>query len=165
MKKALLVFLLFIPVLLFSQVPEIPDHSLQDIAMVSWLTGYLPNGSFYDGPVILFNPSITNQVGPLLSSFFRAHEYGHIHHNHLQKRYFSMNIYNFQWMSSVYEIEADSYATHQLIQNNQIAAVKAAYMWFKGVQPFKNSLMHPAGIERARNIYFISSQYGINLDY
>ncbi|WP_095128634.1 ImmA/IrrE family metallo-endopeptidase [Pseudomonas sp. Irchel s3h14] len=54
-------------------VPEIPDPSLNDIAMVK------PD-PFY-GAVIIYNPSICQQIGPACG-FFRAHEIGHVFSGH-----------------------------------------------------------------------------------
>ena len=50
-------------------VPEIPDPTLGDIAMVR------PDPRY--GAVIVYNPIICQQIG-LACGFFRAHEYGHV---------------------------------------------------------------------------------------
>ena len=54
-------------------VPEIPDPSLNDIAMVK------PDP--YYGAVIIYNPVICHQIGPACG-FFRAHEIGHVGSGH-----------------------------------------------------------------------------------
>lgn len=49
----------------FAQAPEIPNPTLQDIAMVTWHTGPIPQLGLpmYNGPVIIYNPNVIVQVG------------------------------------------------------------------------------------------------------
>ncbi|MCG8551533.1 MAG: hypothetical protein MI799_14130, partial [Desulfobacterales bacterium] len=69
-----------------AQVPELPNPNLPDIAMVTWHTGPIPQLGIphYNGPIILYNPIVASQIGPLLNAFFRTHEYCHIRLNHIQ---------------------------------------------------------------------------------
>ena len=165
MKKPAIVLILILFILsnLLAQVPEIPDPALNDIAMTTWCFGRLPNGQTYQGPIIIFNPVITAQVGPYLTEFFKFHEYGHIVLGHIQSRYYLSNPYNYLWVSNIQELEADTYSVTVLIKKNQVECVRQAFMWFNGVQPFKSSLMHPAGKERAINIFNTAARLGVQL--
>ncbi len=68
--------LLAVPVpqaLAVDPVPEIPDFTLPDIAMVRFTD---------QGPIIVYNPNLCRQAGEKLCAFYRAHEYGHIAMGH-----------------------------------------------------------------------------------
>lgn len=110
-----------------SQVPEVPNPMLGDIARV------IPTPQ---GPVIEYNPRICAQAGPLICGFFRAHEYGHVSLRHGYRQ---------QWPAQA-EAEADCWAA----QNAPIAEVIAAYEFFLrggGAGP-----VHGTGPQRAARI-------------
>ena len=54
-------------------VREIPSDTLRDVALVT---------SVHGRPTIYYNPALLDRLGPELSAFFLAHEYGHIHYGH-----------------------------------------------------------------------------------
>lgn len=142
-------------------VPEIPYPNLPDIALVTWFNGILPiNGQFYNGLVIYYNPLTCQHVGPNLSAFFRAHEYGHIELHHLQKKTFQKNPFTRHWMTRRYELEADSFATKLLLSHGNIQGVKAAINWFYGRGPIQYVPTHPPGTARANNIISTARSLG-----
>ena len=147
----------------WAQVPEIPNYSLQDIAMASWYSGALPQFGIpmYNGPVIIYNPNVTAQVGPVLTAFFYAHEYCHIDLNHIQKTYFLSNPYNKSWLSQTLELQADACATQRLISQGNILSVRAAAQWFYGQGPVQMVPSHPPGQVRASNIVNVASSLGV----
>ncbi len=148
-----------------AQAPEIPNPNLQDIAMVTWHNGPLPQLGLpmYNGPVIIYNPQVTATVGPFLTAFFRAHEYCHISLSHIQRQYFQSNPYNRSWMSQTHELEADACATQYLLSQGNIVSVNMAVMWFFGQGPIQSVPSHPPGQARAMNIVNVARSLGINL--
>jgi hypothetical protein len=147
----------------YAQAPEIPNPSLSDIAMVTWYQGPLPQFGLplYNGPVIIYNPNVIAQVGPVLTAFFRAHEYCHISLNHIQQQYFLSNPYNRSWISQALEMQADSCATEYLLSQGNIISVRAAAQWFYGQGPIQLVPSHPPGVARANNIVNIAKSLGV----
>lgn len=138
-------------------IPEIPNTTLGDIAIVTWHTGPLPPaGQFYNGPIIYYNPVVCRQVGPYLSAFFHAHEYGHVHLNHIQRRFFESNPFSRLWMTQHYELEADAYAARSLLAEGNMVAVRQAIQWFYGQGPIQFVPTHPPGLARAQNLFNIA---------
>lgn len=148
-----------------AQVPEIPNENLQDIAMATWNTGPIPQLGIpmYNGPVIIYNPQVTSQVGPILTAFFRAHEYCHVTLNHIQQEYFLSNPYNREWLSETLELQADACATQFLLSNGNINSVRAAIQWFYGQGPIQLVPSHPPGQARAINIINAARNMGASL--
>lgn len=112
----------------FSQVPEIPDTSIGDIAITTVRNGQV---------VILWNPIICNQVGVLVCRFMRAHEYGHVNLGHIIRGEHPQ----------LFEYEADCYAA----RNAPLIEVQAAYHHFYN-SGFMGSWAHGTGRERAERI-------------
>lgn len=144
MKKAILICIMVFCSSAFTiataQVREIPVHGLHDVAISS-----------YDqfGPVIYFNPMITQQLGPFVTEFFRAHEYGHHRLGHIQREFFDANPYNRAWVRQHYEKEADCFAA----KNISPQALQAAVQFFVLAQgPNRPDWYHPTGYERAQVI-------------
>jgi hypothetical protein len=135
-KGTIFIVLLFLTLLASAQIREIAVPTLPDIAMAS-----------YDqfGPVIYYNPIITQQVGPYVTEFFRAHEYGHHVLGHIQREFFDANPYNRAWVRQSYEREADCYAA----KNASIFALRATIQFFALVLgPNRPDWYHPTGYER-----------------
>jgi hypothetical protein len=111
---------------------EIADPNLPDIAMVTTLS----NGR----PVVIYNPILCNQVGPLLCGFFRAHEHCHVELGHTIRH---------TWPQQK-EFEADCCAARNISQ----AQLNAAYQWF--VSGRGGSPIHGLGYQRAARIHACS---------
>ena len=103
-----------------SQVPEIPNPQLPDIAMVTT--------DRYGNPVIIYNPMLCQQAGQALCGFYRTHEYGHVALGHTIRQ-------AWPWQK---EAEADCWAA----QHASRSEVLAAYQWFSsggGASPIHGS--------------------------
>ncbi len=146
-----------------AQVPEIPNANLQDIAMVTWHVGPLPQVGMpmYNGPVIIYDPIVIDQVGPVLTAFFRSREYCHVARNHIQQQFFLGNPFNKAWISQGLELDADSCATATLLAQGNIASVRAAFLWFHGQGPIQHVPSHPPGQARANNIANTAKSMGV----
>ena len=152
MKRAILVFLLTV---LFASLPnaapwdppypvrEIPYPGLADIAMAT---------ADYAGPVIYYNPYLVQQFGPDLTTFFRAHEYGHIHLGHVEKLGSLGGQLSLVVDRKRIELEADSYAAAVLAGSGDWAALEAAYRFFYSQGHGRYSPIYPTGYERAQVI-------------
>lgn len=132
----ILISLLTPIIVMASTIREIPRADLPDVAMASF--------DQY-GPVIYYNPAVTKRIGPELSEFFRAHEYGHHYLEHIQKRAFFSNPYNRAWISQNFEHEADCYAVEKLPKE----VSKIAIRFFEQQKSSRADLLHPTGIQRA----------------
>lgn len=111
-----------------SQVPEIANPNLPDIAMVT-IDGY-------GNPVIIYNPILCQQAGPALCGFYRTHEYGHVVLGHTIRQ-------TWPWQK---EAEADCWAAGNASEDE----VLAAYQWFSsggGASP-----MHGSSWQRAARL-------------
>ena len=127
-----------------TQVPEIPDPQLPDIAVVQ------PHPQY--GAVIIYNPNICNQIG-LACGFFRAHEYGHVMLNH---QFLHPGAY-----PAVREAQADCWAA---IYGNPPEILAAYEMFMSGISsPNYQIYGHP--LERAQRVKQCAIQAGtwINL--
>ncbi len=148
-----------------TRVPEIPHPGLNDVAMVTWHQGPLPQLGIasYDGPVILYNPMVLAQLPPALGRFFRAHEYGHVVLQHIQQQMFLGNPFNRTWMSLAHEFQADGYATRSLLQQGDLEAVRMGALFFMGQGPVQLVPTHPPGTARAQNVVLTAQRLGTAL--
>ncbi|MDH3348637.1 MAG: hypothetical protein OEM02_11145 [Desulfobulbaceae bacterium] len=133
MKKITLMYFLTASIMLSispkaEAVPEIPNPSLNDIAIATHMNGQI---------VIVYNPNYCNILGPLVCNFFRAHEYGHVNLGHILQGTHPVQA----------EFEADCWAA----QNAPFEQVQAAYFHFMN-QGFMGNWTHGTGIERAQRI-------------
>jgi hypothetical protein len=142
-------------------IPEIPNTQIHDIAMATWYQGQLPNGNFYTGPVIIFNPQVTSSVSYDLNAFFRTHEHSHICLGHVIPSWQNYSLPPV--MSQSRELETDAYAARQLIKHNQINPVKAAFSRFLSQGQNMASPRHPPGFIRAQNIRNVAASMGVNI--
>ena len=123
-----------------NDVIEIADNNLNDIAIATMDV----NGN----PVIYYNPIRANQLGNLVSAFFRAHEYGHHYLGHvINQNNPNQNIR--WWLTLNAENDADEYAVRYHINNPNV--LRETYNTFM-MQNFPGNSTHPSTVDRAQNI-------------
>jgi hypothetical protein len=122
-------------------VREVASDTLRDVAVATYEQGR---------PVIYYNPTLMQRLGPQLSDFFKAHEYGHIVHGHSGAA-LSLAGHDVGTLRQRQELEADCYATAALAERNG-PAVSAALQFFTRLGPFRFDNLHPTGAQRAAKI-------------
>lgn len=127
MRNFLFILLLVVPFKAFA-VQEIPEPSIQDIAITTILNGEV---------VILYNPNYCQQMGLLVCNFFRSHEYGHVNLGHPLLGTYPQQA----------EFEADCWAA----QNAPLDQVLSAYQYFMN-EGFMGDWSHGTGFQRAQRI-------------
>jgi len=123
-------------------VREIALDTLHDVALAI----YDPKGS-----IIYYNPDYLQRLGPQLSAFFMAHEYGHISLKHTRANALAGKQRSFNARLQEQELAADCYAAAKLAGDNP-SAVVAAIHFFTRMGPFRYDAAHPSGSQRAANI-------------
>ncbi len=121
---------------------EIATDSLRDVAVAV----YSPRH-----PIIYYNPTLMQKLGPLLSAFFMAHEYGHIVHHDTRANALSAGRSARDSLLQLRELEADCYAAMTLAASSR-PAVDAAIRFFSRMGPFRYDAEHPTGAQRASRI-------------
>ncbi len=101
-------------------------------------------------PTIYYNPLLLQQIGPELTEFFLAHEYGHLFHGHPGGALAGGDA-GIASVRQRQELEADCYAAARLGLANP-EAVRAAARFFSRMGPFRFDTLHPSGAQRAANI-------------
>jgi hypothetical protein len=102
-------FVVLLPAQGMQKVMEVAVTSLPDIAMVRFIPGRQP--------VILYNPVLCREAGPVLCEFYRFHEYAHIELRHHERDDLSVQ-------------EKESQADRWAAQHAPFASVMAAYRFF-----------------------------------
>lgn len=123
-------------------VREIAMDTLRDVAVAV----YDPKGS-----VIYYNPDYLQRLGPQLSAFFMAHEYGHLALRHTRAHALAGKRKAFNAKLQEQELAADCYAAVKLARGNA-AAIEAAVHFFTRMGPFRYDAAHPSGSQRAAKI-------------
>jgi hypothetical protein len=123
-------------------VREIALDTLHDVAVAV----YDPKGS-----IIYYNPDYLQRLGPELSAFFMAHEYGHITLRHTRAHARAGTRRSFKARLQEQELAADCYAAAKLAGGNP-SAVGAAIHFFTRMGPFRYDAAHPSGSQRAAKI-------------
>jgi hypothetical protein len=121
-------------------VQQIPTDTLRDVALVAYERGR---------PVIYYNPILLQRVGPRLSAFFIAHEYGHIHGGHTGGAL--LHDGELSALRQRQELDADCYAAAVLAEYDR-DAVDAALRFFTRLGPLRHDNYHPTGSQRAARI-------------
>jgi hypothetical protein len=121
-------------------VQEIATDTLRDVALVAYQNGR---------PVIYYNPTLLQRVGPQLSAFFIAHEYGHIHGGHTGGAL--LHDGELSALRQKQELDADCYAAAVLAEQDR-DAVDAALRFFTRLGPLRHDNFHPTGSQRAARI-------------
>ena len=122
-------------------VQPVASDTLHDVAMTAYDRGR---------PIIYFNPTLMQRVGPQLADFFFAHEYGHVAYGHAGGA-LSQPPDDLTALRQRQELEADCYATRLLAESNR-PAVDAALQFFTRMGPFRFDDLHPSGSQRAAKI-------------
>jgi hypothetical protein len=123
-------------------VRETALDTLHDVAVAV----YDPKGS-----IIYYNPDYLQRLGPQLSAFFMAHEYGHITLRHTRSHALAGTRKSFNARLQEQELAADCYAAGKLAGDNP-SAVGAAIRFFTRMGPFRYDAVHPSGSQRAAKI-------------
>lgn len=124
---------------LSAQVPEIPDYSLPDIAMVR------PDPQY--GAVIIYNPTTCQLMGPACG-FFRSHEYGHVFLGH---QYLHPAAY-----PALREAQADCWAA----QNGNPREILAGVQLFLNGGSSSNWQVYGNPLQRAQRVRACAIQVG-----
>ena len=122
-------------------VRQVPADTLRDVALVAFELGR---------PVIYYNQVLLQQVGPELTAFFFAHEYGHVRYGHTGAA-LSAGEGDAGALRQRQELEADCYATRTLAESEP-ESVDAALRFFTRMGPFRFDAWHPSGSQRAAKI-------------
>jgi hypothetical protein len=127
---------------------ELADDSLMDVAVAV----YTP----YRG-IIYYNPDRARQLGPDLSAFFRAHEFGHLYYHHTRASAMAGQTgVALESLARTRELEADCYAARTL-RHSQRHAVESAIRFFRLMGPVRLDAEHPDGATRAGQILSCST--------
>lgn len=123
------------------EVRLIPNDTLHDLALTTVEGGR---------QIIYYNPALLAYVGPRLTRFFLAHEYGHVASGHSGG---AMGLGESGGASGrrAQELEADCFAATRLAVNDP-DAVQAAIRFFTITGAFRFDDLHPSGTERATRI-------------
>jgi hypothetical protein len=122
-------------------VRQIATDTLRDVALAAFENGR---------PIIYYNPVLLQQFGPNLTTFFFAHEYGHVRFGHTGSALLAAEG-DPGAVRQRQELEADCYAARTLAESDP-AAVGAAVRFFTRMGPFRYDAWHPSGSQRAANI-------------
>jgi hypothetical protein len=122
-------------------VRQIASDTLQDVALATFENGR---------PVIYYNPVLLQRFGPRLTSFFFAHEYGHIRYGHTGAALAAAEG-DPTTQRQRQELEADCYAARTLGESEP-ETVGAALRFFNRMGPFRFDAWHPSGSQRAAKI-------------
>ena len=126
---------------LMTDVTLLPTDTLSDVAVTRRENGR---------PVIYFNPTLIERVGPLLREFFIAHEYGHVYYEHVGGALAGRDS-SLAEIRQRQELEADCYAAARLARTGR-ASVEAAVQFFTRMGLFSHDRFHPSGSRRAANL-------------
>ena len=122
-------------------VRQIASDTLHDVALATFEQGR---------PVIYYNPNLLQQFGPQLTSFFFAHEYGHIRYGHTGAA-LTAGEGDLSAQRQRQELEADCYAARTLGELEP-ETISAAVRFFTRMGPFRFDAWHPSGSQRAAKI-------------
>jgi hypothetical protein len=121
-------------------VRQIATDTLRDVALATFENGR---------PVIYYNPVLLQRIGPNLTAFFFAHEYGHVRYGHTGSALAGEGDPTAQRQRQ--ELDADCYAASTL-GDSKPEAVAAALRFFTSMGPFRFDSWHPSGSQRAAKV-------------
>lgn len=114
---------------------EIAVDSLEDVATAH----YAPARG-----IIYYSPARYRELGPELSAFFRAHEFGHLYYHHTRAGQDAKALRQL-------ELAADCYAARMLAPTRPVA-IASAITYFTRQGATALDAGHPAGIRRAARV-------------
>ncbi|HET7599138.1 MAG TPA: hypothetical protein VFK09_02540 [Gemmatimonadales bacterium] len=120
---------------------QVSSDTLRDVAVATFERGR---------PIIYYNPQLMARLGPELSAFFLAHEYGHLYYGHTGAALADAGS-DLGTVRQRQELAADCYATASLAEREP-EAVRAALEFFNRMGPFRFDNLHPSGAQRAAKI-------------
>ena len=124
------------------------DESLPDVAVAVY--------SPYRG-IIYYNPVRARRLGPELTAFFRAHEFGHLYYHHTRSSAMAATTRGgMPALVRASELQADCYAARTLAASRP-GAVDAAVRFFLAMGPMRLDEEHPDGTARANRIQHCST--------
>lgn len=146
-------------------IPEVARSDIQHVAVVSWVSGALPNAAAtaYDGPVVYVNPELSAALGTPLTDFFRAQAQCHATLGHLHPQFFSSDPLSRTWLNEALELEADECAIRALLSQGKVLAALDAFSWYQGNGPTELLPFSPPATSRADNILKTARLLGKNL--
>jgi hypothetical protein len=122
-------------------VRQIATDTLHDVALATFENGR---------PIIYYNPALLQRFGPRLTTFFFAHEYGHVHYGHTGAA-LAAGEGDLSALRQRQELEADCYAARTLSESEP-ETIGAALRFFTRMGPFRFDAWHPSGSQRAAKI-------------
>lgn len=122
-------------------VRQIATDTLRDVALAAFENGR---------PVIYYNPVLLQRFGPNLTTFFFAHEYGHIRYGHTGAALLAGES-DPSAVRQRQELEADCYAARTLAESDP-EAVGAAIRFFTRLGPLRFDAWHPTGSQRVAKV-------------
>ena len=122
-------------------VRQVPADTLRDVALAAFEHGR---------PVIYYNPRLLQQLGPELTAYFFAHEYGHVRYGHTGAA-LAAGDGDASALRQHQELDADCYAARTLGESDP-ESVQAAVRFFTRMGPFRYDAWHPSGSQRAAKI-------------
>ncbi|AMM51753.1 hypothetical protein TH61_12000 [Rufibacter sp. DG15C] len=93
--------------------PLVPNVNLQDIAKVTY-------SDSLKAVVIEYNPNLALQVGPFVTAYHQAHEYGHFLRGHISKGKLKKDTTaHMTQVNTIMEVGADKYAIETLYSQDK----------------------------------------------
>jgi hypothetical protein len=121
---------------------EIADVSLRDVAVAVYDSAH---------PVIYYNPTLMERLGPDLKTFFLAHERAHIELRHTRANALRAEARDRDSLLQAKELEADCLAARRLGTAGREAS-RAAVHFFARLGETRYDDEHPTGAVRAARI-------------
>ncbi len=121
---------------------EVASDTLHDVALVREEGGR---------PVIYYNPVLLDRLGADLTRYFMMHERGHVAFGHTGSALAGPN-FSGNSLRLRQELEADCWATTELLERGDTAAVEAATEFFLQLGKRRHDALHPTGAQRAAKI-------------